>query len=106
MQIKDANQPQVFLHLQPAQPALGEHFLPFDRKDGSPSHSRKPASSWRSKVPPAGLGAILSPLPLTTAGPSWLSCLGEGVPLLWPQPPLSLSTLSHTLSFLVWYTYP
>lgn len=99
MQMKDANHLRVFLHLQPAPPALGEHFLPFDRKDGRSSRSRKQASGWRSEVLACWPGGhpsppTSSPLPGPAGSPAW----EWGSPLLLPQLLVILSTLSHTLS--------
>lgn len=92
---------ESFLHLQPPRPALGEHFLPLDRKDGNSSPSQKQASGWRSEVAACCSGGSppgsLSP----TARTSLLPFLRMGSPLL-PQPQVALSTLSH--SFLVQHT--
>ena len=89
------------MHLQPAPPALGEYFLPFDRKDGSSSDSRKQASGWRSEVPacwPGGHPPFPSPSPLP--GPADSPAWEWGSPLLLSQPRVALSALSHTLSHL------
>ena len=97
MQMKDANHLRVFLHLQPAPPALGEHFLPFDRKDGRSSRSRKQASGWRSEVLACWPGGHPSPPHLlTTARPSWLPSLGVGVP---PSPAPASGDPVHTQSY-------
>ena len=70
MQMKDANQLRVFLHLQPASPALGGHFLTFDRKDGSSSPGRKQGSGWRSEVLACWPGGQPSPpIPSPLPGP-------------------------------------
>lgn len=80
MQMKDANQLRVFLHLQPAPPALGEHFLPFDRKDGRlvAAGGRPPAGGLMSW--PAGQGAILLSQPPHHCQAQLAPQLGSGGP--------------------------
>lgn len=76
MQMKDANQHRVFLHLQPAQPALGEHFLSSHRKEGSSRSCRKqPLAGVSSEGPayePGGQSPPphSSPLPGPTSSPA------------------------------------